>query len=109
MIRRPPRSTLFPTRRSSDLMTLFALVRGLKTYASEAAGFAAVVIAAAVLIGWWGGFPKLSSWGSGFGTTKPVAPLYLTALRLTLMHPGYNPRFAPAVGLVEAAGAALHL
>ena len=90
-------------------MTLFALVRGLKTYASEAAGFAAVVIAAAVLIGWWGGFPRLSSWGSGFATTKPVAALCLAALGLALVHPGKNSRFALAVGLAVAAVAVLDL
>jgi hypothetical protein len=45
-------------------MALFALVRRLKLkrqHASRAAGFAAVTIAGAVLIGWWGGLPMLSS------------------------------------------------
>jgi hypothetical protein len=43
-------------------MTLFALVRSLKRqHASQAAGFVAVIIAAAVLIGWWVGLPMLSS------------------------------------------------
>jgi hypothetical protein len=89
-------------------MTLFALVRSLKRqHASQAAGFAAVTIAVAVLIGWWGGLPMLSSWGSSFATTKPVAALCLTALGLAIVHPGKNSRFALAVGLAVAAIAAL--
>src|SRR5215467_12580273 len=62
-------------------MAPFALVRSLKRqHASQASGFAAVTIAAAVLIGWWGGLPMLSSWGSGFATVKPVTALCLTLL-----------------------------
>src|SRR5215467_1877368 len=91
-------------------MTLFALVRRLKRqHASQAAGFAAVTIAGAALIGWWDGLPMLSSWGSGFTTTKPVAALCLTALGLALVHPGKNSRFALAVGLVVAVIAVLDL
>src|SRR5215470_1835267 len=91
-------------------MTLFALVCSLKRqHASQAAGFAAVTIAAAVLIGWWAGLPMLSSWGRGFATMKPVAALCLTALGLALMHPGKNSRFALAVGLAVAAIAVLDL
>jgi hypothetical protein len=46
-------------------MTLFALVRSLKRqHAGQAAGFAAVTIAAAAFIGWWVSLPLLSSWGS---------------------------------------------
>jgi hypothetical protein len=46
-------------------MTLFAMVRGpRRQHASQAAGFVAVTIAAAVLIGWWDGLPTLSNWGS---------------------------------------------
>jgi PAS domain S-box-containing protein len=91
-------------------MTLFALVRSLKRqHASQAAGFAAVTIAAAVLIGWWGGLPMLSSWGSGFATTKPAAALCLAALGLALVHPGKDSRFALAVGLAVAAIAVLDL
>jgi PAS domain S-box-containing protein len=91
-------------------MTLFALVHSLKRqHASQAAGFAAVTIATAALVGWWGGLPMLSSWGSGFATTKPVAALCLTALGLALVHPGKNSRFALAVGLAVAAIAALDL
>src|SRR5262245_40669968 len=74
---------------SGAYMAPFALVRSLKRqHAGQAVGFAAVIIAAAALIGWWGGLPMLSSWGSGFATTKPVAALCLTALGLALVHPG---------------------
>src|SRR5262249_20360340 len=91
-------------------MTLFALVRSLKRqHASQAAGFAAVIIAIAALIGWWARLPLLSSWGSGFATTKPVTALCLTALGLALMHPGKNSRFALALGLAVAAIAVLDL
>jgi PAS domain S-box-containing protein len=91
-------------------MMLFALVRSLKRQqASQAAGFAALTIAATVLIGWWGGLPMLSSWGSGFATRKPVAALCLTALGLALVHPGKNSRFALAVGLAVAAIGVLDL
>jgi PAS domain S-box-containing protein len=91
-------------------MTLFALVRSLnRQHASQAAGFAAVTIAVAVLIGWWGGLPRLSSWGLSFATTKPEAALCLTALGLALVHPGKNSRFALAVGLAVAAIAMLDL
>ena len=91
-------------------MTLFALVPSLnRQHASQAAGFAAVTIAAAVLIGWWGGLPRLSSWGSSFATTKPVAALCLAALGLALVHPDKNSRFALAVGLVVAVIAVLDL
>src|SRR5882757_635934 len=56
-----------------------------------------------------GGLPLLSSWGSGFAATKPVAALCLTALGLALVHPGKNSRFALAVGLAVAAIAVLDL
>src|SRR5260370_9791320 len=69
-------------------MTLFALVRSLKRQrAGQAAGFAAVTIAAAAFIGWWVSLPLLSSWGSGFATVKPMGALCLMALGLALMHP----------------------
>jgi PAS domain S-box-containing protein len=85
-------------------MPPFALVHRLKRqHASQAVGFAAVTIAAGALIGWWGGLPMLSSWGSGFATTKPVAALCLTALGLALVHPGKDSRFALVVGLAVAA------
>jgi hypothetical protein len=89
-------------------MALFALIRSLKRqHASQAAGFAAVAIAAAVLVGWWGGLP--SSWGSGFATVKPVTALCLAVLGLALLHPGKNSRFALVVGLAVVAVAALDL
>src|SRR5216683_5869629 len=89
-------------------MTLFALVRSLKRqHAGQAAGFAAVTIAAAAFIGWWVSLPLLSSWGSGFATVKPVTALCLVALGLALMHPGKNSRFAFAVGLIVVAVGAL--
>src|SRR5262245_348374 len=91
-------------------MTLFALVRSLKRqHASQVAGFAAVTIAGAVLIGWWEGLPMLSSWGSTFVPTKPVAALCLASLGLALVHPGKNSRFALAVGIAVAAIAVLDL
>src|SRR5215813_13274306 len=91
-------------------MAFFALVRSLeRQHASQVAGLAAVTIAGAVLIGWWEGLPMLSSWGSTFAPTKPVAGLCLTALGLSLVHPGKNSRFALAVGLAVAAIAVLDL
>src|SRR5258706_15233609 len=91
-------------------MTLFALVRSLKRqHAGQAAGFAAVTIAAAAFIGWWVSLPLLSSWGSGFATVKPMVALCLMALGLALMHPGENSRLAFAVGVAVAAIATLDL
>jgi len=85
-------------------MTLFALVRSLKRqHASQVAGFAVVIIAATVLIGWWAGLPQLYSWGSAFPLMRPSAALILGALGLALVHPGKDSRFAFAVGLVVAA------
>jgi two-component sensor histidine kinase/PAS domain-containing protein len=95
---------------SGAYMAPFASVSGLKRqHAGQAAGFAAVTIAGAVLIGWWDGLPMLSSWGSGFATVKPVTGLCLTALGLAVVHPGKNSRFAFAVGLLVAAVAAVDL
>src|SRR6267154_2632597 len=91
-------------------MTLFALVRSLKRqHAGQAAGFAAVTIAAAAFIGWWVSLPLLSSWGSGFATVKPMVALCLVALGLAIMHPSKNSRLAFAVGLAVAAIAVLDL
>jgi len=91
-------------------MTLFALVRRLKRqHASRAAGFAAVTIAAAVLIGWWGALPMLSSWASGLRAMRPLGALCLAALGVALVYPGKNSRLAFAVGLVVAALAVLGL
>ena len=92
-------------------MTLFVgQVGSLKRQrASQAAGFAAVTIAVAALIGWWAGLPLLSSWGSGFPPVRPLGALSLTALGLALMHPGKDSRVAFAFGLTVAALGALGL
>jgi PAS domain S-box-containing protein len=73
------------------------------------AGFAAMAIAAAALIGWWAGLPLLSSWVSGFAAMKPVTASCVAALGLALMHPGREQRFAFAAGLVVAVVALLDL
>ncbi len=77
--------------------------------ASQAAGFAAVTIGAAALIGWWAGLPLLSSWGSGLPPMRPLAALCLAALGLGLVHPGKDSRVAFAFGLTVAALGALGL
>jgi hypothetical protein len=77
--------------------------------ASEVAGFAAVTIATAALIGSWAGLPLLSSWSAGLAAMKPVTALCLAALGVALMYSGKNPRFAVAVGLVITAIATLDL
>src|SRR5712672_1229949 len=91
-------------------MTLFAMVRSLKRqHASQVAGFGALAIAAAALIGWWVAPPMLSSWGSGVATMRPLTALCLTALGLALVYPGKNSRFGLVVGLAVAAIAVLDL
>jgi PAS domain S-box-containing protein len=80
-----------------------------KQRASQAAGFAAVTIAALVFIGWWAGLPLLSSWGAGLPPTRPLGALTLAALGLALIYPGKDGRFAFAVGLAGVALAALGL
>ncbi len=91
-------------------MTLFVGHAGhLRQRASEAAGFAAVAIAAAAFIGWWVGLPLLSSWILGFPRTKPMTALCLTALGLALMHRSKESRFAVAVGCATTAVAVLSL
>src|SRR6266436_3392872 len=77
--------------------------------ASQAAGLAAVIIAAVVLIGGGAGLPLLSSWGAGFPPMRPSAALCIAALGLALMHPGKDLRFAFAVGLAVVAVAAVGL
>src|SRR5260370_42188204 len=74
--------------------------------ASQAAGFAAVTIAAAALIGEWVGLPLLSNWGSSFGILKPVTAMCLAARGLSLAHPGKGSPFALTVCLAGAAPAA---
>jgi PAS domain S-box-containing protein len=91
-------------------MTLFALAGNLnRQRASQAAGFAAVTIGAAVLIGGWAGPPVLSSWVAGFPPMRPSTALCVAALGLALVHPGKNSRFAFAVGLAVIAAAAFGL
>jgi PAS domain S-box-containing protein len=77
--------------------------------AGEAAGVAAVAIAAAAFTGWWAGLPLLASWGAGFPAMKPVAAACLVALGLALIYPGRNSRLPVAVGLATAVLAALDL
>ena len=77
--------------------------------ASQVAGFAAVMSAAAALIGWWLELPPLLTWGSGFAAVKPVMALCLAALGLALVRTGKDSRFAFAVGLAVATLAAFGL
>jgi PAS domain S-box-containing protein len=67
--------------------------------ASQIAGFAAAIIAAAALIGGWIGPPLLSSWGTAFSPMRPSAALCLGALGLSLLNPGKGSRLTFAVGL----------
>jgi hypothetical protein len=92
-------------------VTLFGTLAGnLNRYrASQAAGFAAVTIAAAALISWWVSVPLPSSWASGFATVKPTTALCLAVLGLAVVYPGTASRFVFAVGLAVAAVAALDL
>jgi PAS domain S-box-containing protein len=80
-----------------------------RQHASEVAGFTAVTMGTAALIGWWAGLPLLSSWSAGLAAVKPVTALGLAALGVALMYSGKNSRFAVAVGLAVAACAALDL
>jgi PAS domain S-box-containing protein len=76
--------------------------------ASQAAGFGAVAIAVAVLIGWRAGLPLLTRWGSGY-SAGPFAVLMLAAFGLALVRPGKDSRLAFAVGLAGIACAAVGL
>src|SRR5262245_61531734 len=80
-----------------------------RQHASEVAGFTAVAISTAALIGWWAGSPLLSSWGSGFAALKPATALYLAALGAALVYSGKKSSFAGAIGLVVTAIATLDL
>ena len=91
-------------------MAFFALVRSAERQtATQAAGLAAVTIAAVVLIGWWTGLLILSSWGAGFPPMRPLGALCLAAMGLALVRPGKHSRLPFAVGLVVAGFAALGL
>src|SRR5713226_697863 len=76
---------------------------------SQAAGFTAVTIAAAALIGEWVGLPLLSNWGSSFGILKPVTAMCLAALGLSLVHPRKDSRVTLPVGLAVTTLAVLEL
>jgi hypothetical protein len=80
-----------------------------RQYASRIAGFAAVIVAAAGLAGWWTELPLLSNWGAGLAAMKPVTSICLTALGVALMYPGKDSRLAFAVGLTVVIVAALDL
>jgi hypothetical protein len=92
-------------------MTHFAALGGSlnRQHASQAAGFAAVTIGAAALIGLWADLPVLSKWGSSFPIERPLGALGLTALGLALMRPGKESRVALAVGLTATTIAAVGL
>ena len=92
-------------------MTLFVRQPGdpNREHTSQAAGYAAVTIAAAALIGWWTGLPILSSWGAGFPPLRPLGALCLAALGLSLVHPGKDTRLQLAVGVTVGGLAALGL
>jgi PAS domain S-box-containing protein len=77
--------------------------------ASQVAAFAALTIAVAALIGGWVGLPELSSWGSSFGTLKPVTAICIAALGLAAVSAGKDSRFALPVGLAVVALAMLDL
>jgi PAS domain S-box-containing protein len=95
----------------SPYVTLFVALTGNlnRQLASQAAGFAAVTIAAAAFISWWVSLPLPSNWGSGFAIMKPTTALCVAALGLAILHPGKNSRLAFAVGLAVAAISALDL
>jgi PAS domain S-box-containing protein len=78
-----------------------------RQHASQAAGFIAVTIAAAGLIGLSAGLPLLSQWGLGFPPVGPLGALCLVVLGLALVHPGKDSRVEFAVGLAVAVLAAL--
>jgi hypothetical protein len=47
-------------------------------YASQVAGLAAVLVAAAAFIGWWADLPLLASWaGASSSTPTRLAPIFL--------------------------------
>jgi hypothetical protein len=80
-----------------------------RQHAGEVAGFVAVTIAAAALIGLLIRSPLLSAWGSGLPAMRPLGDLCLATLGLALVHPGKDSRIAFTVGPAIAALAALEL
>jgi two-component sensor histidine kinase/PAS domain-containing protein len=85
-------------------VTLFADLAGSvkRQHASQVAGFVAVTLAAAVLMGWWAGLPLLSSWGLDLPAMRPLAALCLAALGVALIHPGKDSLLALVIGLAVA-------
>jgi hypothetical protein len=101
----------FSSRLSGAYVALFVSQAGnpKRQRASQVAGFAAAMIGAAALLGWWVSLPLLSSWVSGFPRTRPMTALLLVALGLALMRRSEASRFGAAVGLAAATAAALTL
>jgi PAS domain S-box-containing protein len=73
-----------------------------KPRASQAAGFVAVTIAAAVLMGWWAGLPLLSKWGPDLPAMRPLDALCLALLGVALVRPGKDSLSAFTVGVAVA-------
>jgi PAS domain S-box-containing protein len=107
MLRPLPDRLAGPASASAAVLTFWSTVTGSekRQRASQFAGFAAVMIAAAAVVGLWASLPLLSSWGSI--AMSPITALSLAALGLALMHPGKESRFAFAIGLGVVAIAAL--
>jgi PAS domain S-box-containing protein len=76
---------------------------------SQVAGLAAIMIAAAALVGWWSGLPLLLTWGRGLPAIRPAGFICLAVLGLALLRPGRNSRFAVGAGLIVASLAAVFL
>jgi PAS domain S-box-containing protein len=71
-------------------------------------GFAAVVIAAAALVGRWVDLPPLLDWGAVLPVMAPLVAACLAALGLAIIRPG-DPGLALAAGLTVVAVAAIDL
>jgi hypothetical protein len=78
-------------------------------YASQVAGLAAVLIAAAAFIGWWADLSLLASWGHGLAAVAPPGAVSLAALGIALVCFGPAPRMAFTIGLAGATIASLNL
>jgi PAS domain S-box-containing protein len=83
--------------------------RLLRQNASQLAGLAAVLIAAAALVGWWAKAPLLSSWGPGLSTMTPLGALCLASLGVSLVRAGEEQGLAFAIGFAGTAVALLNL
>jgi PAS domain S-box-containing protein len=80
-----------------------------RLHARQVAGFAAVAIAAAAIVGMGADLPLLSSWGRGLPAMSPVGALCLAALGLHLMQPSRDRGFGLAAGAAVTALAAISL